>query len=193
MRRVTPRLVSAALGVLLVVGPQAVAQRVRDHPYLEGPEGPYHGRVVDAETGQPLAGAVVVLVWSRVRILPFHSSTVFHAVRETLTGSDGSWVLDGRDVEDRAPARTYPPSLDAYFPGYSAITSIIFTKSGGSLIGNIAAGGIVRLPPLRTREERRSGFGLVPDTPTPFKDVPNLMRLINVELVSLGLQPQYGD
>jgi hypothetical protein len=171
----------------------ALAQRPREHPYLEGPEGPYHGRVVDAETGQPLAGAVAVVVWSRERILPLHSSTVFHAVREALTGPDGTWVLDGRDVEMRAPPQTYPPSLDVYYPGYAAITSNVFIKSGGALIGDLVAGGTVRLPRLRVREERRRGFGLVPDTPTPFKDVPNLMRLINVERARLGYEPLYGD
>lgn len=185
-------LITGVFAVLLFALP-AMAQRFGDLPYLEGPQGPYHGRVVDAKSGEPIAGAVVVARWSRNRILPFHSSAVFYAVRETLTGPDGTWSLDGRDVEMRAPAQTYPPSFDVYYPGYAAITSNIFIKSGGALVGDEAKGGTVRLPRLRSREERLSGLPLLPDTRTPFKDVPNLMRLTNIELVSLGLQPRHGD
>jgi hypothetical protein len=189
-RRVTCVIVGV---LLLVAGFAARAQRPRDHPYLEGPEGPYHGRVVDAETGSPLAGAVVVAVWSRERVLPFQSSIVFHAVREVLTGSDGAWVLDGRDVEARAPDRTLLPSFDVYYPGYAAITSGVFTRFGGSETGDMAAGGTVRLPRLQTREDRRLRFPMIPATPKPFGDVPNLMRLINIERASLGLEPLYGE
>ncbi len=182
------------LGPLILLAALLMApQPGRGQPYLEGYRGPYHGRVVDAETGRPLAGAVVVAVWSRERLLPFHSSTVFHAVREALTGPDGTWVLDGRDVEEHAPARTLPPSFDVYYPGYAAITSGAFTRFGGSEIGDMAAGGTVRLPRLRTREDRRLRFPLVPDTPRPFRDVPNLMRLINIERANLGLEPLYGE
>ncbi len=59
--------------------------------------------------------------------------------------------------------------------------------------GDIRAGGTVRLPRLRTREERRLYFPGLPDTPTPFKDMPNLMRLINTERASLGVGLLYGE
>jgi hypothetical protein len=175
--------------LLLVAGVSARAQRPRDHPYLEGPEGPYHGRVVDAETGSPLAGAVVVAVWSRERVLPFHLSTVFHAAREALTGPDGTWVLDGRDVEERAPARTLPPSFDAYYPGYAAITSTIFIKSGGSEVGDVAAGGTVRLPRLGSRQERELVIAGLPPVYISWEQVPTFLRLVNVERHRLGLDP----
>jgi uncharacterized membrane protein len=49
----------------------------------------YHGKVVDAETGEPLKGAVVAVVWHKKPILAMGGINYFHNARETLTDSEG--------------------------------------------------------------------------------------------------------
>ena len=68
--------------------------------YLDRPRGPYRGQVVDAATKAPLPGAVVVVRWLRDRVYPFHTVAENYAVRETVTDSEGRFLLDVRDVEE---------------------------------------------------------------------------------------------
>lgn len=51
-------------------------------------------RVVDAQTGQPIAGAVVLAVWTKVGGLPGLSHTKLVDVRETETDAGGQFVLE---------------------------------------------------------------------------------------------------
>ena len=86
-------------GVLVVADPPAWSQDTElwDR-YLDRPRGPYQGQVVDAETKAPLAGAVVVALWWRNRVYPFHSVAEHYAVRETVTDAEGRFFLDAKDV-----------------------------------------------------------------------------------------------
>lgn len=52
------------------------------------------GRVVDAHTGQPIAGAVVLAVWTKVAGLPGLSHTQLVDVREAETDAAGRFVLE---------------------------------------------------------------------------------------------------
>lgn len=160
--------------------------------YLDGYHGPYRGRVLDAETKQPIAGASVVGVWSREKIYPLHSSTVFYATREILTEADGTFVLHAKELEEGAPQRTLKPYFHVFYPGYGSYRSRVFTQRGFQE-GNIFEGEVtIGLPPLKTREERRqhllevSPYSL---SETPFKEIPEFTRLLNQELVTQGLQP----
>lgn len=56
--------------------------------------GTIHGRVVDAQTGQPIAGAVVLGVWHRIAGLPglYHHDLV--DVREVETDAEGRFALE---------------------------------------------------------------------------------------------------
>jgi hypothetical protein len=157
--------------------------------YLQGYQGPYRGRVVDAETKEPIAGAVVVAIWSRERVEPLITRIVFHAAREVLTGPDGSFVLEAKDIEESAPRRTLPPYFEVFFPGYASLRSLIFGRRG-FLQGRFETGITVGLPRPTNRKERLDNlvrpFSF---SETPFKDVPHLMRLANQERRSLGLEP----
>src|SRR2546427_6120403 len=79
------------------------------NPYLEGSHGPYRGRVIDAESKQPLEGAAVVAVWSREIAQLVQTNTVFFATREALTGMDGTFRIEAKDLEERAPYKTLRP------------------------------------------------------------------------------------
>lgn len=170
--------------------------------YLDGYHGPYRGRVLDAETKQPIAGASVVGVWSREKIYPLHSSTVFYAAREVLTEADGTFVLHAKELEEGAPQRTLKPYLHVFYPGYGSYRSRVFTQRGFQE-GNIFEGGVtIGLPPLKSREERREALPSPLDIGVTTLDEKNrviwlesrehiqhFLRLINVERAALGLEP----
>ena len=55
--------------------------------------GPWRGRVIDAETKQPIEGAVVALVWNRVYDCGVGRYPYFHGAREVLTDKAGSFEI----------------------------------------------------------------------------------------------------
>lgn len=55
--------------------------------------GPLAGRVVDRQTAQPIAGAVVLGVWTKVGGVPELYHTKLVDVREAETDADGRFVL----------------------------------------------------------------------------------------------------
>jgi hypothetical protein len=160
---------------------------------LEGYKGPYRGRVVDAETGEPIAGAVALAIWDREKMYPLHSRDVFHAAREVLTAADGTFTLDAKDVEGAAPPRTVKPYFEIYAPGYAAYGSRLYFARGGFQRGGqwFLGGGpviVIGLPRLKTREDRIQGLNqLLPAA--PWELMPEYLRLINVERTALGLKP----
>jgi hypothetical protein len=173
-------------------GRVATAGSAREHEYLDGPRGPYRGRVIDTETKAPLAGAVVVAVWRRLQILPLRYAKVWHAVRELLTDADGRFVLDGRDVEDDVAHRIYPPEFTIFLPGYGFFPRYQAAPRG--YIGEIfeGPGTTVELQALRTPEERRDRLrSIAPElmSEQPFRDVPHLMKAIDRERITIGLSP----
>lgn len=56
-------------------------------------DGPYYGRVVDSETGEPIPGAVVAGVWKFGQIVPFLIIWTFADANETVTDSEGKFKL----------------------------------------------------------------------------------------------------
>lgn len=160
--------------------------------YLDRPRGPYRGQVVDAETKAPLAGAVVVALWSRDRVYPFHVVAEHYAVRETVTDSEGRFLLDAKNVEESAPRRTHHPEFLIFQPGYGSYPRKHVSPRG--FTGGIfeRSGAVVELPRLVEREDRRKHlwlFGPHSYSDKPSKDLPELMRRINAERIAIGLEP----
>jgi len=160
--------------------------------YLDGYRGPYRGQVIDADTKAPLAGAVVVAMWTRDRVYPLHSVNERYAVREVLTDADGRFVLDAKDVEEGAPSRTRHPEFRIFTPGYGAFPR--YQRSPRGFTGGIfwGSGAIVELPPLESRQDRIDNlYTVVPHnfSPSPFDEIPLLTRAFNAERLALGFEP----
>src|SRR5207249_575775 len=51
--------------------------------------GPFRGQIVDAETGQPIVGAVVLVVWWEAVFTPIQTNRKFYDAREALTDAEG--------------------------------------------------------------------------------------------------------
>jgi len=82
------------------------------------------GQVVDARTGQPIAGAVVLGVWTKAGGLPGLATTKLVAVKETETDAQGRFVL-----ERPAPLSSDEESVTAYKFGYVAWNNLFVFPS----------------------------------------------------------------
>lgn len=154
--------------------------------FLKGPPRPYRGKVVDAETGEPVAGAVVIAVWDREWTGAGGRVPEFYDAREVLTDEAGDFVLDANDIETAAPYNTRWPDFRIYKPGYA------FYPRYPSPETNLHKAfrhevSVVRLRRARTVEERERNLSVL--THAPPEKQPNLLKAISVERVGLGLSP----
>ena len=62
-------------------------------------EGPYKGRVIDADTGEPIEGVVILGVWNKEYPTPGGAVHKFHDARETKTDKNGEFSIQGMGVE----------------------------------------------------------------------------------------------
>jgi hypothetical protein len=190
MRRWAP---AAAIWCVLAMAVAAAAQSNGPwERYLQGPRGPYRGKVIDADTRAPLAGAVVVAHWFRDRVGPFHSVMEHYAVREVLTDVEGIFVIDAKAIEEGAPRRTLYPRFLIFIPGYGSYPRR--QKAPTGFTGGVfeRTGSVVELPRLESREDRRENlYWITPNSfsDKPFRDVPELMKKVNEERGWLGLSP----
>jgi len=153
----------------------------------------YQGKVMDAETKEPLVGAVVLAIWYREAPgLGGHGPAEdYHDALEVLTDAQGEFTV---------PAKTHltpigkirEPKLVIYYPGYGFFPSLQAYPQKDKEVRAAYERKFfqVELIKLKTREERMK----VIDYPVWISDVPddkmpNLVRLVNKEVQMLGLQP----
>lgn len=163
-------------------------------------EQPFRGKVIDAETKEPIEGAVVVAQYHSNVLGPTGSHTTLIDVQEALTDSKGEFFI---------PSKTriiYPLSVgdDTSFlvwkPGYKSEDiwgGYFFAKEPGSIQNRPVRTdrglelkpvrlGIVEIEKLRTKEERLKGM------PSPvgdlYKKQTNLIKAINEERKYLKLK-----
>lgn len=147
------------------------------------------GRVLDAETGKPLAGAVVLMYWMQKRPGIAHPVETFLAAKEVETQADGSFDLDTSELpRPGLGAELGHPGIVIYMPGYADFNRNQKTpKPPGGIVKGLARGDlVVRLPRLKTREERLEELGLLPPA-ISHGEMPRLIHLLNVERRELGL------
>ena len=80
---------------------------------------PIEGRVLDAETKKPIAGAIVIARWDGTYSALVDSHTVCYHVETATTDKDGRYKIPGWWEEPKGPFFGEGPMyLDAYKPGY---------------------------------------------------------------------------
>lgn len=136
----------------------------------------YWGKVVDAETGEPIVGAVVVIKWAEGEPTVAGVSTRLKDVKETLTDENGEWELRGPRGENPLGMvlsfipfvyYTKRPEFIIYKPGYCPYPKgrryIDVCKNmyvGDKRYGNVAKGSTTGLPRLTEREDRWKAYGI---------------------------------
>lgn len=128
----------------------------------------YSGRVIDADTKEPIEGAVVVAVWYEARGTITGPDTRLKDVKETLTNKDGRWSIVGPegDEDKLIPGLlqlfmiyiTREPYFVVFKPGYCSWSFGAFgidackEKLKPSGKDGFIKGEIVELPKLTDRE-----------------------------------------
>lgn len=159
-------------------------------------DGPYRGKVIDAETKQPIEGAVVVGVWRRQPALAMHPKYLFEEAKEVSTDKDGEFTLPGHFSFKSilSPLSEVWVDIYIYKPGYGSFprfqTFPRVKQSHDDKIRPFETHGLVELPRLQTREERLAIiYEGCPAGDIPDEKISNLLAAMNVGHVELGFQP----
>lgn len=151
--------------------------------------GPYQGQVVDAETRQPVEGAVVFFHWKR-HVYGGAGGPVsfFLKAVEVLTDKEGRFYVPWFIGTSLNPfSLVLEPTWFAYYPGYDP-DRVIVTPPTGVMLRDPT---VILQRKLRTREERLKVVRGLPPGGVPDEAMPNLIRLMNIEATALGLQPSH--
>jgi hypothetical protein len=145
--------------------------------------GPFRGQIVDAETGQPIAGAVVLVVWWEAVFTPIQTNRKFYDAREALTDPQGRFEVP------RLPSpfftfRFFRPNVIYFAPGYAAHAELVTPPDGEPFVDPT----IVQVRRLKTREERIRNQDRYPPS-IPARKMPYLLGALNMERAELGLKP----
>lgn len=162
----------------------------------------YHGRVVDQETGAPLAGAAVAVIWYASPIIYMDRTRRFMRAAETVTAADGTfllWTWPGISFNPFMYVRT-PPDTIIYKADYAPLSYATAYDRGyetsTELADALQDGVVMKLPKLRTLEEARR---FVPKSSLSMIDVPDqsvvhLVREIHAHAENvLGKIPENRD
>jgi len=155
--------------------------------------GPYYGKVVDAETKEPLEGAAVLAVYYTTSSGPGGSLSHYLDAQETVTDKNGEFRIPPLTVTTFRVLHGFDahPLFTIFKPGYGAYPNHKDVKPifpYGSLPPKQYV--TIELPKLKTREERLLNYGCDPLSDVPETKYKNLFRLIQEERKTLGLEPQ---
>jgi len=171
----------------------------------------YQGKVIDAETKEPIEGAVVVAVWWEQRGFFFGSTERLKDVKEALTDQKGAWSIVGPEgYEDKIiPGflqllgiwATKSPSFIVFKPGYCSWPKGFSIDACKDNIkpegtGQIIEGKTIELPKLTRREDRLTAtmVGPIDSTSDPrlqrklLRKQIEFLRLLNEECRNLGIR-----
>jgi len=87
----------------------------------------FKGKVIDADTREPIEGVVIVAVWHEATATISGESTRLKDVKETLTDKNGEWTLEG-------PTGKWGGSVSAI---YTFLTGSYYTRPPNSLSLNL--------------------------------------------------------
>ena len=157
----------------------------------------YHGQVVDEETGAPLAGTVVAVIWGNSSYLGQEAGPrEFLNAQETVTDSKGDFTLTvSAGFNRQLFTLVSDPWIVMYQPGYEPLVKDYFQRRGfetvDALVAALKSGMTVKLRKLRKEEiYKYADTGrVVWPVDTPLERIPNLMRAINLQRKVAGFPP----
>jgi hypothetical protein len=167
-----------------------------------GAAGPWNARLVDAETGQPLEGVVVLALWTKRTADWPHPDQQFHDVDEVVSDADGRIVIPPRDLSRNTPAQAIVgPEIVMFKPGYGGWRfradgprplleepSVREDRAREGWRHFATDGVVVELPRLKTREERlREMPSCQPGLDVPAERIPRWQAACRQERRRLGL------
>jgi hypothetical protein len=147
---------------------------------------PFNGKVVDAETKEPISGAVVLAVYETISHTPGGEVDHITDGQETLTGENGEFSLP-RTRRWLVLRRGYPKGrLIIFKPGYGTFPNHVRSAVLGVNISNPPPGKFVQyeLPKLSSLAERRDNVRFL----SRYNEIPHNRKKIYWELVNEELK-----
>lgn len=160
----------------------------------------FKGKVIDADTKEPIEGAVVVVYWHKIQP---GGHTKLKDVKETLTDKNGEWKIKGPRGREGGiftfifnlftfTYHTRPPKFIIFKPGYCPWSVSAFgidackEKLRPYDVGN---GETAKLPRLTKREDRlrATRVGPIFDGRDILKKQKEFIRLLSEERKNVGL------
>lgn len=156
--------------------------------------GAYYGKVVDAETKEPLEGAAVVAVYKTQQYGFAGPIARFADAQETVTDKNGEFKIPSKTIFTFRPLQ----SFDSYawftifrpvygcYPKHKGVKQLSLSK--GILPPNKHV--TIELPKLKTRDERLENTSCFP-VGVPDEKMRKLIEINNIERIDLGLKPTH--
>ncbi|MBI5694416.1 MAG: carboxypeptidase regulatory-like domain-containing protein [Nitrospirae bacterium] len=158
--------------------------------------GPWRGQVIDAETKQPIEGAVVVAVWEKWSYLPLGPYVDNVDAKETVTDKNGEFVIqEHRMLQLPVIRRIKGPLLTifkpeyGYFPRHHVSPDISRYTTYGYIPLFLGKGPIVELRKWKTTGERWQNILFPGFDDIPEKKYKLLIQATNEECKQLGIPP----
>ena len=155
-------------------------------------DGPYEGRVIDADTGKPIEGVVVLGTWSEETPTPAGAVHRYYDAMETVTDKNGDFKIKGLGL--LVLCNVVPMDVLIFKAGYEYLGSPWESlKKSKYLIEkkNIKWEGERAIIPLKklTMEERKKQGS--PDFPSeaPEDKIKLILKEINKDRIERGLKP----
>jgi hypothetical protein len=158
-------------------------------------DGPYHGKVVLADTGAPIAGAVILGTWRRlVAIGPGGGYSEPYAAQEVVTDQQGEFVIPGLGL--RFFSLLEPMNVVIFKAGHEYFGDYRWRsfKEDRILRQRVTWEGKKAVIPLQrlTMEERKKRY-TGPASTFPHQKQKLLIRELNKERIELGRSPSYEE
>jgi hypothetical protein len=160
--------------------------------YAARVDGPYRGKVVDADTGQPIKGVVVLGTWSKVTVTAGGGVSGYYDAMETVTDKNGDFNITGLGL--LVLSNVAPMNVFIFKAGYEYIGEGPWEAlkwDGGLLDKKVKWEGDRAIIPLRrlTIEERETSATFPPSPPiqAPEEKIRMMMKEIQKERKERGL------
>ena len=155
-------------------------------------DGPYSGRVIDADTREPIEGVVVLGTWSIFHNNLAGGSHTLYDARETVTDKKGEFSIPGMGL--RVSSNLEPMSVLIFKSGYSYIGSTSWPafKLSSYYRETIKWEGhraILPIKKLSQHDREKQGTPYFPLEVQEKKLSPLMIEEINKESIYLGLPP----
>lgn len=201
----TKKRISIIAGVILIV----LFLFTPSHGWIIFHKPAFKGKVIDAETKQPIEGAVVVAVYGKQACrFPSGASTITINAKEILTNEEGFFKIPSYTTIIDPLSRSVRVSFIIFKPGYGTFPGpglivpidqeVFFSENygkereietwrgspkegnGPELYRPKVTFGLVELPKLKTREERKQAWmgADIFDYEIKANDLPILFKLI---------------
>ena len=158
----------------------------------------YEGKVVDADTGKPVEGVVVLLHWGYASLPHAHYEKYLDA-KETITDKNGFFKTKRRKINLNPLSNTFSPNIIIFKSGYKAVKTVwvldvfkeehkIWNSPYKKILDFEGKLVVFKLKKLSTREERRKNSPSA-EPWIPYEKRKLYMKEVNKERTYLGYDP----